>query len=55
MLRTETGIVKGDHPIIETMNLLHNGINTASLVVFYTGFKGLPKPAAATENSHRNQ
>lgn len=67
-LRTETGIVKKfvkGEPIIETMNLLHNGINTgrktASLVVFYTGFKGVPnvikvdKPAAATESSHRNQ
>jgi len=48
-IRTETGVakkfVKGE-PIIEVMNLLHNGTNsgkeTASLVVFYTGFKGVP-------------
>jgi hypothetical protein len=37
--------VKGE-PIIEVMNLLHNGTNTgkktASLVVFYTGVEGVP-------------
>lgn len=48
-VRTENGIekrfVKGE-PIIEVMNLLHNGTNTgkktASLVVFYTGVEGVP-------------
>ncbi len=48
-VRTENGIekkfVKGE-PIIEVLNLMHNGTNTgkktASLVVFYTGFKGMP-------------
>lgn len=48
-VRTENGVekrfVKGE-PIIEVMNLMHNGTNTgkniASLVVFYTGIKGVP-------------
>jgi quercetin dioxygenase-like cupin family protein len=48
-VRTGNGIekrfVKGE-PIIEVMNLLHNGTNTgkkiASLVVFYTGVSGVP-------------
>jgi quercetin dioxygenase-like cupin family protein len=48
-VRTENGFekqfVKGE-PIIEVMNLLHNGTNTgqktASLVVFYTGIEGVP-------------
>jgi quercetin dioxygenase-like cupin family protein len=48
-VRTENGVekrfVKGE-PIIEVMNLLHNGVNTgketASLVAFYTGVEGVP-------------
>jgi len=48
-VRTENGVekrfVKGE-PIIEVMNLLHNGTNTgkktASLAVFYTGIEGVP-------------
>jgi quercetin dioxygenase-like cupin family protein len=48
-VRTENGVekrfVKGE-PIIEVLNLMHNGTNTgketASLVVFYAGFKGVP-------------
>ena len=48
-IRTENGVekrfVKGE-PIIEVMNLLHNGVNTgketASLVAFYTGVAGVP-------------
>lgn len=48
-VRTENGVekrfVKGE-PIIEVMNLMHNGTNTgkniASLVVFYTGVEGVP-------------
>ena len=48
-VRTESGVekrfVEGE-PIIEVMNLLHNGTNsggkTASLVVFYTGVEGVP-------------
>ncbi|MBN1928608.1 MAG: cupin domain-containing protein [Chlorobiaceae bacterium] len=63
-IRTESGVVKTfvkGEPIIEVMNLLHNGTNTgketASLAVFYTGLKGVPNvikasaPDAATENS----
>jgi hypothetical protein len=63
-IRTENGIekrfMKGE-PIIEVMNILHNGTNTgkktASLVVFYTGLKDVPNvirsdaPGAGTENS----
>jgi len=48
-VQTENGVekkfVKG-MPIIEVLNLMHNGTNTgketASLVVFYTGFEGVP-------------
>jgi quercetin dioxygenase-like cupin family protein len=48
-VKTESGVekrfVKGE-PIIEVMNLLHNGTNTgnstASLAVFYTGIEGVP-------------
>ncbi|RXK80658.1 cupin domain-containing protein [Chlorobaculum sp. 24CR] len=48
-VKTENGVekkfVKGE-PIIEVLNLMHNGTNTgketASLVVFYAGFKGVP-------------
>ena len=48
-VRTENGVekrfVKGE-PIIEVVNLLHNGVNTgketASLVAFYTGVEGVP-------------
>lgn len=48
-IRTENGVekrfVKGE-PIIEVVNMLHNGTSTgkstASLVVFYTGTEGVP-------------
>lgn len=48
-IRTENGVekrfMKGE-PIIEVVNLLHNGTctgkSTASLVVFYTGVEGVP-------------
>lgn len=48
-IRTENGVekrfVKGE-PIVEVMNLLHNGTNTGkrmtSLMVFYTGVEGVP-------------
>lgn len=48
-VRTESGVEKRfleGEPIIEVMNLLHNGTNSgremASLVVFYTGVEGVP-------------
>jgi quercetin dioxygenase-like cupin family protein len=58
-VRTESGVeklfVKGE-PIIEVMNLLHNGTNTgkqmASLVVFYTGVEGVPNVIKSDALNH---
>ncbi|HHE32340.1 MAG TPA: cupin domain-containing protein [Chlorobaculum parvum] len=57
-VRTENGVekkfVKGE-PIIEVLNLMHNGTNTgketASLVVFYTGFEGVPNVIKAEKTA----
>lgn len=57
-VKTENGVVKKfvkGEPIIEVLNLMHNGTNTgkgtASLVVFYTGFKGVPNVIKAKKSS----
>ena len=58
-VRTESGVekrfMKGE-PIIEVMNLLHNGVNTgketASLVAFYTGVEGVPNVIKSDALNH---